>query len=131
MDVPHASKVHLLLNTGNGFAQFEGRAIGQITAHCDGTPTLVTSLHLGRDVREWHLAHNVIYTTERARQVWTGALAEYPHLTGHIDLLSLDLPEACRSGRLIAIEIIDTSVETVGSLDPALNLFGVTVEYQQ
>jgi hypothetical protein len=80
-------------------------------------------------VREWHLAYNVVYTVERAQQVWTGTLVEYPDLAGHIDLLSLELPDACRNGTLTAIEIADTSATTVGSLDPALNLFAITVEY--
>ena len=81
-------------------------------------------------MREWHLAYNVVYDVERATQVWTGTLAEYPDLTGHIDLLSLDFPAPCRESTLKAIEVIDTSTDTVGSLDPALNLFGVTVEYR-
>lgn len=130
-NVPHAQKLHLLINTGNGFAQFDGQAIGQVIATCDGAEIPIADLHLGRDVREWQLAHNVVYNAERTQQVWTGALAEYPHLTGHIDLLSLDLPEACRNGDLTTIEIIDTSIDTVESLDPALNLFGVTIEYRQ
>ena len=130
-DVPHAQKLHLLINTGNGFAQFDEQAIGQVTITCDDTEIPVTDLRLGQEVREWQLAHNVIYTASRARQVWVGARADQPHLEGHIDLLSLDLPAACQEGTLTAIEIIDTSAETVGSLDPALNLFGVTIEYQQ
>jgi hypothetical protein len=129
-EVPHAQKLHLLINTGNGFAQFDGQAIGQVIVTCDDTETLVADLRLGQDIREWQLAHNVIYTASRARQVWVGARADQPHLTGHIDLLSLDLPEACRNGRLTALEITDTSVETVDSLDPALNLFGATIEYR-
>jgi hypothetical protein len=129
-EVPHAQKLHLLINTGNGFAQFDGQAIGQVIVTCDGVETPVADLRLGQDVREWQLAHNVIYTASRVRQVWVGARADQPHLTGHIDLLSLDLPETCHSGRLTTIEIIDTSTNTVESLDPALNLFGVTVEYR-
>ena len=129
-DVSHAHKLHLLINTGNGFAQFDGQAIGQVIVTCDDTGIPVADLSLGQNIREWQLAHNVIYTASRAQEVWVGERADQPHLEGHIDLLSLDLPEACRSGRLTALEIIDTSAETVGSLDPALNLFGVTVEYR-
>lgn len=129
-EVSYAQKLHLLINAGNGFAQFDGQTVGQVIVTCDGTETSVADLRLGQDIREWQLAHNVIYTASRARQVWVGARADQPHLTGHIDLLSLDLPEACRNGRLTTIEIIDTSIDTVKSLDPALNLFGVTVEYR-
>ena len=128
--VPHALKVHLLMNTGNGFTEFEGKVVGQVVAYCDGTPEVVTNLRLGQEVREWHVADNTVFIAQRAHPVWSGSIAGTPRGTGHIDMLSLDLPTACREGTLTAIEIIDTSVETVGSLDPALNLFGVTVEYR-
>lgn len=130
-DVPYAQKLHLLINTGNGFAQFDGQAIGQVNVTCGGERMAVSDLRLGLELREWHLAHNIVYTAPHARQVWVGSQAGDPLLEGHIDLLSLDLPAACQEGTLTIIEIIDTSVETVGSLDPALNLFGVTIEYRQ
>jgi hypothetical protein len=50
---------------------------------------------------------------------------------GYIDMLTLDLPEACQNGTLTAVEVIDTSSSSVGSLDPALNLVGLTVENRQ
>ena len=129
-DILYAQKLHVLINTGNGFAQFDGQAIGQVIVTCDDTEIPVADLSLGQNIRERQLAPTVIYTASRAREVWVGARADQPNLEGHIDLLSLDLPAACQEGTLTAIEIVDTSVETVGSLDPALNLFGVTVEYR-
>jgi hypothetical protein len=129
-NVPRAQRLHLLINTGNGFAQFNGQAIGRVIVTCGDAEIQVADLHLGQEVREWQLAHNVIYTASQAQEVWVGARADQPHLAGHIDLLSIDLPEICRSERLTTIEVVDTSVDTVGSLDPALNLFGVTVEYR-
>jgi WD40 repeat protein len=129
-DVPHAQRVHLLLNTGNGFTEFEGQVIGHVVAYCNNAPTVVADLRLGQEVREWHAAANVVSTATHSRQVWSGYIWNTPGEKGYIDMLSLDLPTACQEGTLTAIEIIDTSVETVGSLDPALNLFGVTVETQ-
>jgi WD40 repeat protein len=128
-EVAQAQKVHLLLNTGNGFTKFEGQVIGQVVAYCNNAPTVVADLRLGREVREWHKANNVVSTATHVRQVWNGYILSTPGEKGYIDLLSLDLPTACQEGRLTAIEIIDTSVETAGSLDPALDLFGITVEY--
>jgi len=129
VDVSRAKRLHLLLTTGNGFKQFSGMMIGEIMVHCDDIPMSVTDLQLGRDVREWHVADNVVSTASRVRQVWSGAITNFPNLTGHIDMLSLDLPEACLNGNLTGIEIIDSSTSTVNSLDPALNLIGVTVEH--
>jgi hypothetical protein len=131
VDVPQAHRVHLLLNTGNGLNRFNGRTIGQVVAYCDGVAVPVTDLQLGRDVREWHASHNVVSTASRAQQVWTGALAGFPNLTGYVDMLSLDLPDECRGGKLTALEIIDSSTSTVNSLDPALNLVGAKVEHYQ
>jgi len=131
MNVSQAYRVHLLLNTGNGFNQFNGRVIGQVVAHCNGDSIPVTDLRLGREVREWHVADNVVSVASHARQVWSGTLADFPDLTGHIDMLSLDLPSACQNEKLTALEIIDSSATAVNSLDPALNLIGVTVEHYQ
>ncbi len=130
-NIPHAQKVHLLLNTGNGFTEFDGQAIGQVVAHCNDTPTVVANLQLGQEIREWHAAANVVSTATHARQVWSGYILSTPDETGYIDMLSLDLPAACQEGWLTAIEVIDTSSDIVSSLDPALNLFGATVEYRQ
>ena len=77
------------------------------------------------------MADNVVSAASRPQQVWTGEIADFPGLTGHIDMLSLDLPESCQNGRLTALEIVDSSTETIGSLDPALNIIGITVEYYQ
>jgi WD40 repeat protein len=131
-DVPHAQRVHLLLNTGNGFTEFEGQAIGQVVAHCNDVPKVVADLRLGQEVREWHAAANVVSTAAHTHQVWSGYIfLSTPAERGHIDMLSLDLPAACQEGRLTAIEVIDTSSDTISSLDPGLNLFGVTVEHRQ
>jgi hypothetical protein len=129
VDVPRVFRVHLLLDTGNGFTRFDGKVIGQVVAHCDGVTVPVTELRLGQHVREWHSDRNVVSTASDARQVWSGPLAGSPNLTGQIDMLSLDLPATCHSGRLAALEIVDSSADTVGSLDPALNLVGATAEY--
>jgi hypothetical protein len=130
-NVSQATRAHLLLTTGDGFNQFSGRTIGRVVAYCSGAPLPIADLQLGRDVREWHVADNVVSSASRAREVWSGAIRDAPAYSGHIDMLSLDLPDACQSGALTALEVIDSSAETVGSLDPGLNLTGVTVEHLQ
>lgn len=128
-DLPRAYRVYLLLNTGNGFHAFSGSVIGEVRAYCDGTPVTVAELELGQDVREWHAAGNVVSSASRPQAVWSGSIEGFPDLTGHIDMLSLELPESCLRGHLTGLEVLDTSSSTVGSLDPSLNLVGVTVEY--
>jgi len=88
-------------------------------------------LRLGRDVREWHTATNVVSRASRAQQVWSGRIAGFSNEQGHIDMLSLDLPAACQDGTIDALRIMDHSSQTVQSLDPALNLTGLTIEYYE
>jgi hypothetical protein len=47
----------------------------------------------------------------------------------HIDMVTFDLPQSCKNNELTQIEIDDTSVATVHSLDPDLGIHGITVEY--
>jgi len=128
VNVLQASKLHLLLVAGNGFNRFDEMVIGEVVVCCAGTSMSVTDLQLGRDICEWHVTDNVVSTASRVRQVWSGAITDSPHLTGHIDMLSLNLPIACLSSGLTAIEIVDSSTSTVNSPDPALNIIGITVE---
>ena len=125
--VTQARRVHLLLTTGNGFSAYAGTKVGEVIAVCDGSPHVVSDLRLGQEVREWHSEPNVVATASRVREVWTGEIAGTSVL-GRIDLLSLDLPQACRDGALEALELVDTSGQDAGSLDPAFNLTGITVE---
>jgi hypothetical protein len=123
--------MHLLVNSAGGLQQYDGMVVGQIVAHCNDTPILVTDLQLGRDLREWHTLGDVVSSATQAREVWSGAMAGGQDETGHIDLLSVDLPALCQEGRLNAVEIVDTSRETTNALDPALRVVGITVEYAE
>jgi len=131
-NVPQAYRVHLLLNAGNGFSRFRGKAICRVIAYCNNVSVPVADLKLGRDIREWHADDKtVVSMAPRVQRVWSGKRSDASSLTGYIDLLSLDLPKACRSGRLTALEVLDISTITVDSLDPAINLVGITVEYHR
>ena len=128
--LPEPQRLHLLLNTGNGFNRFNGQIVAQVIASCKGTPYVVRDLRLGEDVREWHSAANVVSTAGNSVQVWPENGSNSTSV-GHIDLLSLDLPVECQQSQLDRVEILDTSAATTGSLDPALNLVGITVEYNK
>ncbi len=129
VSLPRAYRVHLLLNAGNGYNEFVNQVIGQVMVNCGSGWESVTDLQLGVHLREWHNADNVVSTASRTLQVWNEFITD--DIYGYIDLLTLDLPTSCQNGRLMNIAITDTSVDTVGSLDPALNLVGITVEYLQ
>ncbi|MCB0146608.1 MAG: hypothetical protein KDE01_03050 [Caldilineaceae bacterium] len=46
---------------------------------------------------------------------------------GIIDMITLPLAESLSDGRQLSIEIVDRSAETVRSLDPAINILGISV----
>jgi serine/threonine protein kinase len=129
IDLPRASRIFILLNTGNGLNQFRNRVIGEITVDCDGREILLAELVLGKTIREWHSIDGVVASADEPVEVWRGPLAQYPSYEGYIDMLTFDLPSDCQTGDLQSVTISDTSVDSVGSLDPALNLLGITVEY--
>jgi hypothetical protein len=124
-----AHRLYLLLNSGNGFVQFNGLLVGRLNVVCNETIYTVADLQLGREVREWHSANNVVSSASQAQQVWQGTIAGHANLIGYIDMLTVDLPHPCQNGDLTVVELIDTSAESVQSLDPALNLIAVTVEH--
>jgi hypothetical protein len=125
--IPKAYRLHVLLNAGNGFNRFANQTIGQIMVDCGNGMEPVTDLRLGSELREWHNADNVVSAAAFTRQVWKEYITD--NIYGYIDLLTIELPLSCQTGRLTSIAVMDTSAETVGSLDPAINLVGVTVEH--
>lgn len=42
-------------------------------------------------------------------------------------MITLPLAESLSDGRQLSIEIVDRSAETVRSLDPAINILGISV----
>jgi serine/threonine protein kinase len=128
-DIITPYRLYLLLNSGNGFARFNNRVIGRLNVICNDEAHIVADLRLGQNIREWHSANNVVSYASQTEQVWQGVIAGHPNLTGHIDMLVLDLPLPCQNGKLDAVELLDTSLVSVQSLDPALNLIAITVEH--
>jgi hypothetical protein len=127
-NVTQAQQLHLLLTLGNGFTRFADQVVGRVEIVCDDTLIVLAELQAGVHVREWHNGQGVITVAPLARSVWSEPITE--DVRGTIDLLSLELPQICQDGRLTSIELIDSSTDTVGSLDPAFNLVGVSVEYR-
>jgi hypothetical protein len=126
-DAPRAFRLYLLVTAGDGFPQFAGRVIGGVYATCDGDEMHVADLVLGENLREWHSVGDIVKQAPDAQEVWIGEIEGIGY-DGHLDMQTVDLPEACTEGTLTAIRLTDVSVDTVGSMDPALNLAGVTVE---
>lgn len=126
VSVPQAQSIHLLINAGNGYNRFLNQIVGKVTVTCDNQTYLVRELELGRDLREWHTAANVVSQASAVIPVWEGATPA--GALGFLDMLSLPMPPQCHNGVLTDIEISDDSVSSLNSLDPALNIAAITIE---
>lgn len=128
MNIERAVRLHILIGSGNGFTQFNHKQVGDILVECSGSWVQAVSLELGQNIREWHSVGSVVSSAPDVREVWSGPLRDHPSLMGHIDLLAVGLPEPCYDGTLTGVRIEDISTQTVNSLDPALNISGLTIE---
>ncbi|MEI2692964.1 MAG: SH3 domain-containing protein [Anaerolineae bacterium] len=129
VDVANPQTVYLLLTGGNVFKSFDGQKIGQVLLVFDNGSTYLIDLTVGYNIREWKQFGQdtiVTKTSSDLSEVWRGANR---HDTGQavIDMLAIALPAALQGQRLVKIDLVDRSHETVGSLDPAINWLGATV----
>lgn len=127
VDVARPRQVYLLITGGDLFTKFHGRNIGEVRLHFDTGRMFTQTLVAGEHIREWKLLDQVTVastTSPNVQEVWRtesrrGGL-------GIIDMLTIDVRDVA-VGRLVRIDVVDLSQEMVGSLDPAINLIGVTV----
>lgn len=121
-------QIYLLITGGNIFSEFLGKQIGAVKFYfAQGEPYSIP-LIAGQNIREWKLLDEVTVSTtssSEVKEVWRSKSTHEG--TGVIDLLTIDLPDRYQSDYLVAIEVVDSSTDTVGSMDPAINLIGATV----
>jgi serine/threonine protein kinase len=129
-DIQRVEQVYVLLTAGNAFTRWQGKTVGRIALVFSNAASVEVPLVLGENLREWHAADNVVSTAPKVRQVWQGPIAGHPDLIGTLDMLTIAVPAAQRDATLTQVEIRDTSSEEVGSLDPALSIWGVTVAHR-
>ena len=130
VELSNVSRVFVLVTAGDGFTRWDGERVGQITLTFTDAEPVTVDLVLGQNLREWHPADNVVSTAPDITEVWTGPIAGFPNLTGHLDMLTIDVPDDHATATLIRIDFVDLSVETVGSLDPAITIAGLAVEHR-
>ena len=128
MNIAQPLRVHLLITAGNLFTEYSNKQIGIVHLEFEGNQSISFPLSAGQTIREWKILHDDtirIATSPALQQVWSGGSKHGG--TGVIDMLTLEIPTELQSSRLLRIVIEDTSAETCGSMDPAINLLGVTV----
>ena len=128
MDIANPLRVHLLITGGNLFTRYLNKQVGVVLLGFEGNQWISSPLIAGQNIREWKFLHdNTIHvaTSPNLQQVWSCS-SKHGGI-GVIEMLTLEVPRELRSSRLQQIIVEDTSVETCGSMDPAINLLGVTV----
>jgi hypothetical protein len=118
------SKVHFLLQAGWGLTP--NKEIGTITfVFADGR-RLDESLKIGYNIRDWSQV-NTPLTAPNAQQAWKGVGWDGT-TQGIVDMLTINVSSDYASTHIIQIEIKDNSMENLGSLNPAIHLWAVTME---
>lgn len=133
LDIQLPQAVYLLITGGNTRAQFQGAKIGTVDLIFSNNQHVTEELIPGHNLREWKIYgdHNVTWTTAtNISEVWQTPNHHDSGL-GIIDLLTITIPPPLREQTLREIRIYDQSQETVNSMDPAINLLGVTVLGQE
>jgi len=133
VNITMAQQVYLLITGGNTRIQFEDIKIGEVDLVFSNNQHFITDLVPGRNLREWKIYgdHNVTWTSAtNISEVWQTPNHDDSGL-GIIDLLMIIVPPQLRDETLLEIRIYDQSQATVGSMDPAINLLGVTVFGQE
>ena len=130
LNIPFASSVRLLLNTGNTYSSQMsiGDHIGDIVLSFDSGPTQTTALLVGNNIREvavGNTAQPVIntFTDPNLQEVYRGHFSD--NLDRVADMLTIPL-SGTRS--LTSIQFIDESQANIGQINPVLTLKAVTVQ---
>ena len=121
--------VHLLLTGGNTRRSCLGDAVGLVALVFDNGQSIQVQVIPGWNLREWKIygEQDVTWTEDaNTQQVWSGGNRHDSGL-GVIDMVTIAIPEYLARRVLTTIEIADHSAETAGSLDPAINVIGITV----
>lgn len=122
--------VYLLIQAGWGFSKYKGLQVGVVRLRFTGDASTEVPLVLGENIRDWSQDHTDAVTTFQEgmlKEAWRGTTPSGD--AGHIDMLEVAVPDAYKDSALRAIELVDTSSTTTGSVDPAIHLLAVTVRH--
>lgn len=119
--------VYLLITGGNLYERYHDQVVGRVVLHFSGGLSHTTELVAGHNLREWKQGAGVVRSTTspEVMQVWAGS-NRHDSNTAIIDRLRISVPLQYQSSTLVAVEVIDSSLERLGEMDPAFNLLGIT-----
>ena len=122
--IPNPDKVFLLINSGNTFTHFQNQQLGLIELRFENGQAHITPLIVGQNIREWSFKAPNVVATLSSSEIQNVVQTD----TAVLDMLTITVPEPYNNSSLDEIRFIDTSVDSVGSLDPGFFVAGVTVK---
>ncbi len=133
VNFPNPRNVYLLMQAGWGIHQFANQEFGKILLGFEDGRYLQLPLVLGENIRDWARSKPDAVSTLSAPYViqdWhTGIAEDAQGVTGGMDALAIEIPDDYQNSTLRSIQVYDTSMDTIGNVDPCIHLLGVTVEY--
>jgi hypothetical protein len=136
--VPRPINVYIILS-GTGKNQKDGEQVGIIRLTFSDGWSFDTSVRFGVNIRYWVVLGRepdriVTTTSPFIREAKRGPVYLPPPeditVTGIIDVLTIPIAER-QQADLTRIEILDTTVEKTGLVDPCMHVSGITVEYRR
>ena len=122
--------VHFLLQAGWATLDFINQKIGQITLKFANNKNISTNLSLGFNIRDWAQNRSDVVnhaSSPNLRMAWQGEVSD--EVSGHIDLLTVVVPQPYYQSSLRGITVQDLSYTNLHSINPCIHLLGITVEY--
>jgi hypothetical protein len=124
--VEQPTHVYLLITGGNLYAQYLNQTVGAVRLEFASGNHQSVPLVAGGNLREWKL-DTAATVRDNAQGIEVFSTPSRHGGIGIIDMLTIPVSPDLQSGTLERIVVEDWSQRTLGSMDPAINLLGVTV----
>lgn len=123
--ISYPQEMYILINTAHTYLESMGRDAGRITLVFDNGATEETALTVGQNIREYTIDPTLVnaVTDSASQEVWQGG--KNPQFV--IDMLTIRIGADNREHALKQIVIADLSQTSVGSREPGLIVWGLTV----
>ena len=129
-DIKNPLAVYFLIQAEYGYSQFANQQVGKVVLSFEDGSSYDYPLVMSINIRDW-MRGTVSYavTTVTSSDVlysWDGTAPNGN--AGGIDLLQILIPEEYKNSTLKSIQIVDTSLEDTGDVNPGVKILAASVE---
>lgn len=132
-NLPNPQYAYLLLQASWGLSKYRDKKIGEIVFHFSDNSSIVNSLTLGYNIRDWSRDNDpsvitLIFSPD-VTPAWEGSAPD--GRLGGIDMLTVRIPEDKSNLTLSSIEVLDLSASVISDIDPCIEIIAATVKYAE